>query len=206
VIGFVLTSALARAEERLKAYYPTEVGAKWVLRHYAGKLHWDETRTVTAVEMEKNGSKVVTVQQRSVRKEGIVLEGQEPKDLVLESSSKVRVSTTGFQVVATNDTDDKKWKQLESSVLFPYPLKDGDKWDHKIPESKYEVVYRVGKPERVKVPGGTFDAVPVYVEGTQGGKKLPKRTFWYAPGIGGIKSTIDDEVWMELVSFTLPKK
>jgi hypothetical protein len=202
VLGFVLPISFVRGDDKPEPYIPTQVGTKWVKRFY--RSH-DVNCEVTAVEVEKDGSKVVTFYEHSLQKEPFVIVGQEPKDELHENFKKVRVSAAGIQTVATKGKDEA-WKKSESSFVFPSPLKPGDKWEHKIPEEKYEVVYTVGKSERVKVPAGTFDAVPVYVEGTQGGKKLPKRTFWYAPGVGGIKSMVGDEVAVELISFTPPKK
>jgi hypothetical protein len=201
--GFVLMTAFARGDDTPEPYTPTKVGTKWAVRFHRGG---DVTNyEVTAVEVEKDGAKLVTIYERSVRKEPFVIVGQEPKDEVLESFEKVRVSDTGIQTVATKHKNDA-WKKSESSFFLPSPLKPGDKWEYKIPREKYAVVDTVGKPERVKVPAGTFEAIPVYVEGTQGGKKLPNRTFWYAPGIGVIKSMIGDELGVELISFTPPKK
>jgi hypothetical protein len=200
--GFVLTHAFARGDDNTEPYIPTKVGTKWVKRFHRGH---DVNCEVTTVEVEKDGSKVVTIYERSVQKEAIFVVGQEPKDEVFESSKKVRVSGTGIQTVATK-VNAEPWKKNGASFLLPRTLQAGDKWDHKIPEEKYEVVSTVGKVERVKVPAGTFEAIPVYVEGTQGGKKLPKRTFWYAPGIGVVKSMIGDELGVELISFTPPKK
>lgn len=201
--GFVLTGSLARGDDNTEPYIPTKVGTKWVMRfHRGGDV---KNYEVTAVDVEKDGAKLVTIYERSVRKEPFVIVGQEPKDEVLEAFEKLRISAKGIQTVATKGKDEP-WKKDESSAPLPYALKAGDTWVHKIPNTKDEAVYSVGKPERVKVPAGTFDTTPLYVEGTQNGKKLPKRTFWCVPGIGVVKSMIGDELGVELISFTPPKK
>ncbi len=206
VLGFVLPISFGRGDDKQEPYIPTQVGTKWVKRIHRGESY-NTNCEVTAVEVEKDGSKVVTIYEYHILKEPFVIVGQEPKDELHEYSIKVRVTATGIQTVATKYKSEPWVKNLSSSPFtFPHALKAGVKWEHKIPEEKYEVVDTVGQPERVKVPAGTFDAVPVYIEGTQIGRKLPKRTFWYAPGIGVIKITVGDEVEMELASFTLPKK
>jgi hypothetical protein len=67
----------------------------------------------------------------------------------------------------------------------------------------------VDRPEKVKVLGGTFKATPIHVARFQ--KSLyhqpnGKCTIWMVPGIGNVKTMMDGELVMELLSFTPAKK
>jgi hypothetical protein len=73
------------------------------------------------------------------------------------------------------------------------PLTSGDSWQWKgkgmmgleIDESNH-----VSGPETVSVPAGSFDAMKVMTKVVQGGAPVTK-TYWYAPGIGMVKSMTD---------------
>ena len=73
------------------------------------------------------------------------------------------------------------------------PLTSGDSWQWKgkgmmgleIDESN-----QVSGPETVSVPAGSFDAMKVITKVVQGGAPVTK-TYWYAPGIGMVKSMTD---------------
>jgi hypothetical protein len=73
------------------------------------------------------------------------------------------------------------------------PLTSGDSWQWKgkgmmgleIDESN-----QVSGPESVSVPAGSFDAMKVMTKVVQGGAPVTK-TYWYAPGVGMVKSMTD---------------
>ena len=73
------------------------------------------------------------------------------------------------------------------------PLTSGDSWQWKgkgmmgleIDESN-----EVSGPESVSVPAGSFDAMKVMTKVVQGGAPVTK-TYWYAPGVGMVKSMTD---------------
>jgi len=73
------------------------------------------------------------------------------------------------------------------------PLTSGDSWKWKgtgmmglqIDESN-----EVSGPETVSVAGGTFEAMKVMTKVVQGGAPVTK-TYWYAPGVGLVKSMTD---------------
>ncbi len=188
-------------------YFPTTVGTKWVMRkYYPGGTHSDVTYNVTSVE-EKDGAKIVAVHRSSLEKSGLVLVGREPEEYVFEWSDKYRVLADRIYHIATTDLKDKKWQTIDPPRGgLKLPGKPGDKWTNEIPAENFKMTCTVGKPERVKVVAGTFEAIPIYVETTQDGKAMPSCTCWSAPGIGGIKSIEDGKVVMELVSFTPGKK
>jgi hypothetical protein len=80
------------------------------------------------------------------------------------------------------------------------PVKTGEKW---LTGGGWEAVI-VGK-ERIEVPAGRYTALRVEWSkpGSLGGK--PRVTFWYAPGIGEIKSAAGERVLRVLKSYTPPK-
>ncbi|HEX3086945.1 MAG TPA: hypothetical protein VHP99_20565, partial [Pyrinomonadaceae bacterium] len=73
------------------------------------------------------------------------------------------------------------------------PLTSGDSWTWKgkgmmgldIDESN-----EVTGPETVTVPAGRFEAMKVTTKVVQGGAPVTK-TYWYAPGVGLVKSMTD---------------
>ena len=73
------------------------------------------------------------------------------------------------------------------------PLMSGDSWHWKgkgmmgleIDESN-----QVAGPETVTVPAGKFEAMKVMTNVVQGGARVTK-TYWYAPGVGLVKSMTD---------------
>ena len=77
--------------------------------------------------------------------------------------------------------------------LLKNPLGNGDSWQWKgkgmmgldIQESN-----NVSGPDTVSVPAGKFTAMKVTTSVTQGGAPVTK-TYWYAPGVGLVKSMTD---------------
>ena len=69
--------------------------------------------------------------------------------------------------------------------LLKLPLKAGREWamKSKIEGTEFQLTATTGKPESIKVPAGTFEAVPVVQTGTIGGKPF-EATHWYALGVG----------------------
>ncbi|MBA4064734.1 MAG: hypothetical protein C0501_13670 [Isosphaera sp.] len=192
-------------------YFPTEVGTKWVVRHpWMPAGYSDMTYTVTAVE-EKDGAKVVTVSEAyTVDWSGIIkVVGREGPDVeaIDRPDARYRVSTDGVFVLANYDLEKKRLVDREEpGCILRFPAKPGHSEKGADAAGRYNWAKTVGKPERVKVTGGTFDAIRVDVESTQDGKEYPHWTGWYAPGIGLVKVVYGGEVKVELVSFTPAKK
>lgn len=87
------------------------------------------------------------------------------------------------------------------------PLSSGDSWHWKgkgmmgidIDESN-----QVSGPESISVPAGSFKAMKVTTQVTQGGAPTTK-TYWYAPGVGLVKSMTDTgavKATTELLEYT----
>jgi hypothetical protein len=91
--------------------------------------------------------------------------------------------------------------------LLKLPAKAGDEWEVRSTrnEVEFKLTATVRKVEKVKVPAGTFEAVPVVLEGTVGGRTITA-TQWYAPGVGLVKVNQGETTIEELKSFTPGKK
>lgn len=89
-------------------------------------------------------------------------------------------------------------------VMLKLPSKAGDTWADDDPEEVGSNTVR--EIEKVKVPAGTFDVVRVDSEYTRGKKsENMKNSFWYARGVGVVKSTGRGYTWV-LKSFTPGKE
>lgn len=189
-----------------KFYFPTEVGAKLVKRYYDTGSSQDSTYTVTAVE-EKGAAKIVTISWTTPGLRGLINGKLYQSPDREDPYSKYLVSANGLFVVSDYNLIEKKWEDFEHPrCLLKLPAKAGDMWAEENPAVKYKVTTTVGKPERIKILAGTFDAIPVHAKATHNGKPVPHRIIWFAAGIGQIKSMVGDRVGMELVSFTPGKK
>ena len=77
--------------------------------------------------------------------------------------------------------------------LLKNPLGDGDSWQWKgkgMMGLDIEESNSASGPETVSVPGGKFTAMKVTTRVVQGGTPVTK-TYWYAPGVGLVKSMTD---------------
>ena len=73
------------------------------------------------------------------------------------------------------------------------PLTSGDSWTWKgkgMMGLEIEESNEVSGPETVTVPAGKFEAMKVMTKVVQGGAPVTK-TYWYAPGVGLVKSMTD---------------
>jgi hypothetical protein len=152
-------------------YFPTTVGTKWV--YQSRDQEW--TQVVTAVE-EKDGVFVVTYDTLAA-------------DGTTEAQYQRAVSEYGISLVAG-----KQVEFVPKQLCLKLPYKELETWK----DEDLEVIYKSLKSERVKVPAGVFDAIPVEMETTTGHRVLGE-TSWYAPGVGVVKRSRGDVV---LKSFT----
>lgn len=73
------------------------------------------------------------------------------------------------------------------------PLTSGDSWKWKgkgMMDLEIDESNEVSGPEAVSVPAGSFEAMKVMTKVVQGGAPVTK-TYWYAPGVGLVKSMTD---------------
>jgi hypothetical protein len=144
-----------------------------------------------AVTVGVVGADGVTVPQEKVEVSGEGLVQVEYATLILTVSGGGRA-----------DLVETKVSPLVPPVrLLKLPAKAGDEWDGQMPGGA-RLSYTVGKPERVKVPAGEFEAVPVALVRTLPGGYSDKFRYWYAPGVGPVKWTAGTGDEFVLKSFT----
>jgi hypothetical protein len=100
----------------------------------------------------------------------------------------VHVSDKGLTRIGSGDRD------LPVPVpMLKLPAKAGDSWSYEpaVPEGaeKRTITYTVGKEEEIEVPAGKFKALRVEMtQSAAPGEFIPRMTYWYASGIGLVKS------------------
>jgi hypothetical protein len=167
-------SAPKKGDEKPDLYLPYRVGDKKVFeRSWDGKSS-EFTEWVTAVET-KGGMTVVSF----AREEGG------------PTYSRYGASANGVSLVASGaDVIDPPWRVMK------LPAKEGETWDVERPDPfavrPLKFKYTTGKEEDVEVPAGRFRAVRVDVDFVVSGS-VRRATYWYAPGIGTVKTVSRDE-------------
>lgn len=117
------------------------------------------------------------------------------------------VAADGFIVVETAPATEAKrqrydpeWNgfqevngRMEHQVRVRFPLEPGKTWSSKYEwinarnrHGQLDMSYKVGQPERVTVPAGTFEAIPIEASGTwrnftTGASGIAMEKRWYAP-------------------------
>ena len=149
-------------------FQPTAVGTRWVYDDNGR----DRTQEVIAAEA-KDGETVLTV--RHMTDHG-------------KFNLTVAVSAAGVF--------DRGTEELHYDVCrLRLPVKAGQSWDVSLAPQEGLLSFAgkvtVGTVEKVEVPAGTFEAVPVRLEQTsQNGKKLDKpevTTWWWVQDVGVVR-------------------
>lgn len=147
-------------------YFPITVGTTWVYDEDGAVV----TRVVTAVEVTGDTWAVAYAVRHP--------------DGTTTPDGKFAVSRTGLTRLEQGAT---RCDPPVAAVRLPYRV--GDEWEFAFAlgglETRGKKVAR--KPERVTVPAGTFDAVPIETDFAVDGRAMPRATFWYAPGVGMVK-------------------
>lgn len=75
--------------------------------------------------------------------------------------------------------------------LLKYPLKQGDRWDARIPSGEVAIEYQFenGGQEEVEVLAGKYSAWVIKMKGTAAGQEFAG-AYWYAKGVGLVKQKI----------------
>ena len=179
----VRPAPLAAGAIKAKEYYPTQVGAEWVYR--IGDR--EETQVVTEVK-QKDGAKIVVIARVEAGKE--------------IPAKTISLTPEAVLMVSLRD------EEFDPAMcLLKLPPKPGDEWvvKAKLKNSEFRLTMTAKKPETLKVPAGTFEAIPVVETGTVGGKSF-EVTHWYALGVGLVKYNVGETTVQELESFKQGKK
>ncbi len=80
------------------------------------------------------------------------------------------------------------WDLPKPALLLKYPLKQGDKWDARVPMGDIAIEYQFenGGQEEVEVPAGKYSAWVVKMKGTAAGQEF-SGAYWYVKGVGNVK-------------------
>jgi hypothetical protein len=163
-ILLVAAPAWAAADEPKKPdYFPLAKGNKWDYEVKVGDEKREFTLEITAVKAEKG----------TTTAEFVVRTGEEEE--------------TG-EVIADAEGVRGRFNTLKMDpplTLLKYPLKANDRWAEKLQIQNDEVLVSssVKEAEEVKVPAGTYKAVPVET-GLLVRKDAVGITTWYAAGVG----------------------
>lgn len=181
----------AKEEPPRPDYYPTEVGTRLVYDMDDGK--GELILRVADVE-EKDGAKVVTIEQRGTTR-------WLPFERVsISERGLLRVEYFGYTI--------------EPMYLLKFPVKAGDKWDFSYSRqgalTGWKGTDTVIGEEEVTVPAGKFKAIKLEGVATEeDGKpreKPQKSTTWFAKGVGRVKVVNSDGAALALRSFTRGKR
>jgi len=162
-----------------KDYFPLAVGNSWKYRSTTADGKQSEFSIKVLSEEKNNGSTLYLVETVSTF--------QLIHDWYSKPSGWVLMHRQEY-VKAGNKAEYQPTKQFLKN-----PLTSGDSWHWhgkgmmglEIDESN-----QVSGPETVSVAAGKFDAMKVTTNVVQGGAPVTK-TYWYAPGVGLVKSMTD---------------
>jgi hypothetical protein len=166
-----LSAAPAPKAKGPPSYQPTGVGARW--EYDDGDRGW--TEEVTKAET-KDGETVLTIQF-----------GGQPGRLASERT--VAVSGAGVFNRSTGKFT------YDPVCMLKLPAKAGQSWEVSLAPQVgligYEGTMTAGAAEKVVVPAGTFEAIPVRLEMvSKNGRKLDEpevHTWWWAEGVGAVR-------------------
>lgn len=106
-----------------------------------------------------------------------------------------RVDATGVAVVKSGNSEYKNPR-----VILKPDMKEGDSWEWDA--GGYTEVRTIGKAERITVPAGEFEAVPIQYRYVQNGRAFQNGTVWYAAGVGLVRIDYDGQTSQVLKAFT----
>ena len=174
----------AKEAPKPATFQPVAVGTKWVYddngREWAEQIIGTES---------KDGETVLTVQFGGAA-------GAEAMRTVVVSAGGVFIRGTAKFI-------------FDPVCMLKLPVTAGRSWDvRQAPQEglmSYEGTMTAGAAEKVEVPAGTFEAVPVRLEVTaKDGRKLDQPavyTWWWAPDVGVVRLK-SDTTDRKLKSFT----
>jgi hypothetical protein len=170
-----------------KDFFPLRVGDTWTYRHSEGS---DFTYKVLSEEKQPDGTVQYVVELKS---------GTQINYYYSKPSGQVLLHRISYPLEETG-------LKIDFSPAKPYlknPLTAGAKWEwagKDIGQNDTAESHQVIGPEWVEVPAGRFRAMKMISKLTLGGSQAT-RTFWYAEGVGLVKSTTEAKSAAGLFSY-----
>ena len=196
VLLFITTSAIARKSKTAAAdYFPLRVGDSWSYRNTSGDGEY--SLKVLSEEKQVDGSIRYLLEKMAGVK-------------ILSWFSK----TSGWVLMHAERYPEHEGLEIKYDPPRQYlqnPLLPGAKWEWKgkdNTQTETQESNKIIRFERITVPAGKFRAMKV-VSRVSGAATPITRTYWYAEGVGLVKSTTDGgqiKYGWELADYSFKKK
>ena len=192
----LMTSVEAQRAKQVAArdYFPLRVGDSWKYRMTEGDTEY--TVKVLSAEKQADGTTLYLLEKQA----GVVI-----RDWYSKTNGWVLMHREAY---AGQEGLDIKYEPPKQ--YLKNPLVAGEKWNWKgksITQTDVEEHNEVIGIEVVKVPAGTFRAMKIVSRGSNG-EAIIQKTYWYADGVGLVKSTSEGgqlkNGW-ELVDYSFKK-
>jgi hypothetical protein len=179
VVPALLAAPVPRSVKRKAAdWMPLEAGCKWEYVSADDHTAVVDVREITAAE-ERDGGLVAT---------------QKTSNLTQE----FRRDEGGVAVLKANGR-----AGAGERYITKQGMKEGDTWENDM--GGYTEVRTVGKAEKLTLPAGVYEAVPVKFQYVQNGSAFQTGTVWYADGVGLVRIDTDGQPSQVLKAFTKGK-
>jgi len=172
-VVLVVLPALATGQNQKPDYYPFVKGNKWEFRVQAGGNTVEATTEVIKIE-SKDGTTTATLE---IRVAGMDMATTET--ITTSAKGMTRQALGGLRLAAP-------------ITMMKFPVKAGDSWTEKatVNNVEIEIRARVGEEVELKLPAGTYKAVPVNMEVNLAGQTM-RMANWYADGVGIVRQSIE---------------
>lgn len=160
-------------------WMPLDAGAKW---EYVSADDNSTTTDTREIVRASQADGVLTAHQRTIN-----------------LTQDFRKDADGVAVIKTSNRGEAKPR-----YIIKHAMKDGDTWENDM--GGYSEVRTVGKAEKVKLPAGEFEAVPVKFQYVQNGQAFQTGTVWYADGVGLVRIDTEGSASEVLKAYTPGKK
>lgn len=152
-------------------FYPDQIGFEWVYKD--GRV--DVVLYISKVDTNEANKKLITINRKS--------DQGDTRDQV------ILISKDGVYLI-----EEKKFKLDPPRCLIKLPVVAGNTWSEKHVTkngSTWDVQYKTGESRVIKVPAGSFNAVPVISTYKKNGAEI-ELTKWYSCGKGLIQEEYTD--------------
>lgn len=194
---FVVLTVNGAAQKRVapvRDYFPLSVGDSWTYRNDEGNTEY--TVKVLSAEKQADGTMLYLLEKKV---------GLDIHSWYSKSKTAVLMHREAYPSQEGLDVKHEPARQV-----LPIPLVAGAKWSwtgKSITGQDASESSNVVGPEIVKVAAGTFRAMKI-VSKASDGESVMTKTYWYAPGVGLVKSLTESaqlQNGWELVSYSFKK-